>query len=91
MFRLFIFIDAQKYFGDKLTSSLFFTFFLITVFENRFLRRTFGPRREAVSRDWRKLLNEELHSYFSPVVIRMIDIIEGEMGGTFSMNSMEYD
>ena len=31
------------------------------VFENRVLRRIFGPRRDAVTKDWRKLHNEELN------------------------------
>jgi hypothetical protein len=43
------------------------------VIENRVLRRIFGPRRDEVTRDWRKLHNEELHNlYSSPNVIRMI-------------------
>jgi hypothetical protein len=31
------------------------------VFENRVLRRIFGPQRDEVTGDWRKLHNEELH------------------------------
>jgi hypothetical protein len=43
------------------------------VFENRVLRRIFGPKRDEVTGDWRKLHNEELHNlYSSPSVIRMI-------------------
>jgi hypothetical protein len=43
------------------------------VFENRVLRRIFGPKRDEVTGDWRKLHNEELHSlYSSPSRIRMI-------------------
>jgi hypothetical protein len=43
------------------------------VFENRVLRRIFGPKRDEVTGGWRKLHNEELHNlYSSPVVIRMI-------------------
>jgi hypothetical protein len=43
------------------------------VFENRVLRRIFGPKRDEVMRDWRKLNNEELHNlYSSPNIIRMI-------------------
>jgi hypothetical protein len=43
------------------------------VFENRMLRRIFGPKRDEVTGDWRKLLNEELHnSYSSPSIVRMI-------------------
>jgi len=34
------------------------------VFENRVLRRVFGPKRDEVTREWRKLHNEELTSYF---------------------------
>jgi hypothetical protein len=37
------------------------------------LRRIFGPQRDEVTGDWRKLLNEELHNlYSSPSIIRMI-------------------
>jgi hypothetical protein len=41
-------------------------------FENRILRR-FGPKRDEVSRGWRKLHDEELHDlYSSPSIIRII-------------------
>jgi len=41
-------------------------------FENRVLRRIFGPKRkEEVS--WRKLHNDELHSLYSlPSIVRLI-------------------
>jgi hypothetical protein len=43
------------------------------VFENRVLRRIFGPKRDEVTGSWRKLQNEELHNmYPSPSIIRMI-------------------
>jgi hypothetical protein len=43
------------------------------VFENRVLRRIFGPKRDDVTGDWRKLHNEELHNlYSSSNIIRMI-------------------
>jgi hypothetical protein len=43
------------------------------VFENRVLRRIFGPRRDEVAEEWRKLHNEELHNlYSSPDIIRQI-------------------
>jgi hypothetical protein len=43
------------------------------VFENRVLRRIFGPKRDEVSGGRRKLHNEELHDlYSSPNIIRMI-------------------
>jgi hypothetical protein len=42
------------------------------VFENRVLRRIFGPKRDEVTGGWRKLHNEELHNlYMSPSIIRM--------------------
>jgi hypothetical protein len=43
------------------------------VFENRVLRRIFGPKRVAVTGGWRNPHNEELHNlYSSPSIIRMI-------------------
>jgi hypothetical protein len=44
----------------------------LRVFENRVLRRMFGPKREE-GRSWRKLHNDELHSlYSSPNIFRVI-------------------
>jgi hypothetical protein len=41
-------------------------------FENRVLRRIFGPKKEEDG-SWRKLHNDELHSlYSSPNIVRMI-------------------
>jgi hypothetical protein len=43
------------------------------VFENRVLRRIFGPKRDEVTVEWRKLHNEELIVlYSSPSIIRII-------------------
>jgi hypothetical protein len=45
----------------------------LSVFENRVLRRIFGPKRDEVTGDCRKLHNEEFHNlYSSPNIIRMI-------------------
>jgi hypothetical protein len=37
----------------------------LKVFENRALRRIFGPRRDEVTGEWRKLHNEELKDLYS--------------------------
>jgi hypothetical protein len=43
------------------------------VFENRVLRRISGPKRDDVTRDWRRLHNEELCAlYSSPNIFRVI-------------------
>jgi hypothetical protein len=45
----------------------------LRVFGNRALKRIFGPKRDEVTGDLRKLQNEELHNlYFSPSIIRMM-------------------
>jgi hypothetical protein len=45
----------------------------LRVFENRVLRRIFGPKRGEVTGEWRKLHNKEFHiSYSSPDIIRQI-------------------
>jgi hypothetical protein len=45
----------------------------LRVFENRVLRRIFGPKRDEVTGEWRKLYNEELRDlYSSPSIIRII-------------------
>ena len=44
----------------------------LRVFENRILRRIFGPKRDE-NGEWRSLHNEELHSlYISLIIVRMI-------------------
>jgi hypothetical protein len=45
----------------------------LRVFENRALRRIFGPMRDEVTGEWRKLHNEEPHDlYSSPSIIRIM-------------------
>jgi hypothetical protein len=45
----------------------------LRVFENRVLRRIFGPKRDEVTGDWRKLHDEELSDlYSSPHIVRVI-------------------
>jgi hypothetical protein len=45
----------------------------LRVFENRVLRKIFGPKRDEVTGEWRKLHNEELHNLLSsPDIIRQV-------------------
>jgi hypothetical protein len=45
----------------------------LRVLENRVLRRIFGPKRNEVTEEWRRLHNEELNDlYSSPNIIRVI-------------------
>jgi hypothetical protein len=46
---------------------------MLRVFENRLLRRIFGPKRDVVTGKWRKLHNEELnYLYCSPNIVQVI-------------------
>jgi hypothetical protein len=44
----------------------------LRVFENRVLRRIFGPKRDEVTGEWRKLYNEELNDLYSPPNIILV-------------------
>jgi hypothetical protein len=45
----------------------------LRVFENRVLRRVFGPKRNEVTGEWRKLHNEELnYVYYSSNILRVV-------------------
>jgi hypothetical protein len=45
----------------------------LRVFENRVLRRVFGPKRDEVTEEWRKLHNEELNDLYSlPNIVRVV-------------------
>jgi hypothetical protein len=55
---------------------------LLRVFENRVLRRIFGPKRDEVAGELRKLHNEELHDlYSSPTIVRVIKSIRMRWAG----------
>ena len=45
----------------------------LRVFENRVLRRLFGPKRDEVTGEWRTLNNEELRDLYSlPNIVRVV-------------------
>ena len=45
------------------------------MFENMVLRRIFGPRKDEVTGEWRRLHNEELNDlYSSPNIVRVIKL-----------------
>jgi hypothetical protein len=60
----------------------------LRVFENRVLGRIFGPKRDKVTEEWRKLHNKEHCDLYSlPSIIRIIE--EVEMGGSCILNGGE--
>jgi hypothetical protein len=59
--------------GVKLGSSILREERGLRLFDNRVLRRIFGPKRDEVTREWRRLHKEELNDlYSSPNIIRVI-------------------
>jgi hypothetical protein len=45
----------------------------LRAFENRVLRRIFGPEREKMAGGWRRLNNEEFHNFYAlPYIITVI-------------------
>jgi hypothetical protein len=45
----------------------------LRVFENRMLRKVFGPKRDEVTGEWKKLHNEELNDLYSlPNIVRVV-------------------
>jgi hypothetical protein len=59
--------------SDLISNSLKRENILNSCARGRVLRRIFGPKRDEVTGDWRKLHNEELHNLYSPPsIIRMI-------------------
>jgi hypothetical protein len=75
---------ALKYCTKLLGHSVYMRFECMNmrVFENRVLRRIFGPKRDDVTGDWRKLHNDELHNlYSSPNIIRIIKSRRSKLAG----------
>ena len=60
----------------------------LRAFENRILRRIFGPKRDDVTEELRKLRNEELSDLYCspnhPRIFRVIKIEKNEVGGACS-------
>ena len=45
------------------------------MFENRVLRKVFGPKRDEVTGEWRKLHNEEQNDLYSlPSIVRVVKL-----------------
>jgi hypothetical protein len=60
-------------YGCETWSLTLWEYHRLRVFENRVLRRIFGPKMDEVSVEWRKLHNGEFHNlYSSPDIIRQI-------------------
>src|SRR5215470_2582028 len=54
----------------------------LSVFENRVLRRVFGPKRDEMTGEWRKLHNEELKGlYSSPSIVQVVKSRRMRWGG----------
>jgi hypothetical protein len=70
---LFVLFQFLCVYGCKTWSLILREEHRLRVFENRVLRRIFGPKRNEVTGEWRTLHNEELHDlYSSPSIIRTI-------------------
>jgi hypothetical protein len=64
--------DSDLY-GCEIWTLIFVLREELRVFEDRVLRRIFGPKRDEMTGDWRKLHNVELHNFhYSRSKIRMI-------------------
>jgi hypothetical protein len=60
-------------YGCEIWSLTFREGYSLRVFKNRVLRRIFGPKRDEVTGEWRRLHSKELYAlYLSPDMIRVI-------------------
>ena len=57
------------------------------MFENRVLRRIFGPKRDEVTGEWRKLRNEELNNLYS--LSNIVRVIQSRMKWVGHLARME--
>jgi hypothetical protein len=53
----------------------------LQVFYKRLLRRIFGPKRDEVTREWRKLHNEQLNDLYSLNIVRVIKLSKMKWAG----------
>jgi hypothetical protein len=75
-------------YGRKTWSLILWEEHILMVFENRVLRRIFGPKWDEVTGDWRKLHYQGLHNLYSmPNIIKMIK--SRKMKWACSMNGGE--
>jgi hypothetical protein len=49
----------------------------LRVFKNRVLRRIYGPKRDEVTGEWRRLHNKELYDLYSSTIIILVTISRG--------------
>jgi hypothetical protein len=56
------------------------------VFENRVVRRMFGPKKDRITGEWKRLPNEKLHAEYSPNIFREKKIKFNEMGRPYNTN-----
>jgi hypothetical protein len=66
----------------------------LRVFENRVLRRIFGPKRDEIIGEWRKLQTEGVHNLYSYYIIifryyQTDQIKESEVGGACGTHERE--
>jgi hypothetical protein len=62
----------------------------LRVFENRVLRKIFGPKRGELTREWKKLHNEKFDGLYSSLnIMLMIKKKNNEMGGACKANGRE--
>ena len=62
----------------------------LRVFENMVLRRIFGPRRDEVRGEWRRLHNDELNDLYSPNIVRVIKSRRMRWAGHVARMGEEY-
>jgi hypothetical protein len=56
----------------------------LRVFENRVLRRIFGPKRDEITSEWRRLHNEELNDLYSTKYYSGDQMNKNDVGGACS-------